>query len=138
MAVLTIIDDDEDFAHAVATVLENSGHDVKVELSIKSAKRNLAVRFPDLIILDVMFPEDSSAGFEMARALRHFDEEFKEIPIIMLSAVNSKLPYGFSTRDIDNYWLPVDDFLEKPVDFNVLQKKVAELLKKKNHNRNYN
>jgi hypothetical protein len=31
--------------------------------------------------------------------------------------------------DIDDNWLPVRDFLEKPVDFDILRKKVAALLK---------
>ncbi len=131
MAVLTIIDDDEDFANAVAIVLRDAGHDVKVELSIKYAKRNLSERLPDLLILDVMFPEKSTAGFELARALRHFGEEFKEIPILMLSAINTKFPLGFSSYDIDDNWLPIDDFIEKPVDFDELKEKITKLLSRK-------
>ncbi len=46
MAVLSIIDDDENFAQAVATVLKNSGHDVKVELSIKAPKEIWLSDFP--------------------------------------------------------------------------------------------
>ena len=34
------------------------------------------------------------------------------------------------SRDIDDKWLPVADFLEKPVDFDVLVGKVKELLEK--------
>jgi hypothetical protein len=36
---------------------------------------------------------------------------------------------GFSARDIDQEWLPVTEFLEKPVDFGVLRDKVADLLR---------
>ncbi len=128
MACLTIIDDDEDFANAVAIVLSDAGHDVEVELSIKSAKKNLSERFPDLIILDVMFPEKATAGFEMARTLKQFDGKFKDIPILILSAINSEFPLGFSSSDIDDNRLPVDDFIEKPVDFDVLKEKVMKLL----------
>jgi hypothetical protein len=51
----------------------------------------------------------------------------------MLTAVNAKFPLGFGSRDIDDNWLPVSDFLEKPMDFDVLRGKVdALLLKTKN------
>ena len=84
---------------------------------------------PDLVILDVMFPEDPSAGFELARSIQHDDENLKGIPILMLTAINVRFPLGFGSRDIDEEWLPVSDFLEKPIDLNVLRKKVADLLR---------
>ncbi|GAJ17044.1 unnamed protein product [marine sediment metagenome] len=46
----------------------------------------------------------------------------------MLTAINTKFPLGFGLKDIDDRWLPVTDFLEKPVDFDVLISKVAKLL----------
>jgi len=130
MAYLMIVDDDEDFAKAVATVLQNGGHEVKIELNIKSAKKSMSEKSPDLLILDVMFPESSTAGFELARTMRHFNENLKDIPILMLTAVNAQFPLGFSSSDIDEYWLPVEDFLEKPVDLDQLDKKVSEILSK--------
>jgi len=75
-----------------------------------------------------MFPENRSAGFELARALRHFHENLQDIPIVLLTAVNTRFLLGFSTQDIDDDWLPVADFVEKPVDLNVLHKKVTTLL----------
>ena len=38
----------------------------------------------------------------------------------MLTAYNNKFPFGFNRDDIYKYWLPVDDIIEKPVDFDVL------------------
>ena len=130
MAYVTIIDDDEDFASAVAKVLRDGGHEVEIKLDIQSAVKSMEERRPDLLILDVMFPEDSTAGFTLARKMRHYSEKLKNIPILMLTAVNVKFPLGFSERDIDDHWLPVADFVEKPVDFDVLQDKVAALLQK--------
>ena len=46
----------------------------------------------------------------------------------MPSAANGKFPLGFGSKEIDDDWLPVADFLEKPVDFDVLRHKVAALL----------
>ena len=132
MAYLLIIDDDEDFASATATVLKNAGHEVSFKLDPQSGLESMEKRCPDLAILDVMFPEDGSAGFQLARTIRKNSEKFNDIPLLMLTAINTKFPMGFSPNDIDDAWLPVTAFLEKPVDLDVLQAKVASLLQKAN------
>ena len=129
MAYVLIVDDDEDFAAAAAAVLKRAGHEVRVELDPDAALAAMDERTPDLAILDVMFPEDSSAGFELARAMRMNHPGLKGVPILMLTAVNTEFPLGFGPQDIDQEWLPVSDFLEKPVDFGVLTQKVAALCK---------
>jgi len=128
MPYLLIVDDDEDFASTTATVLRNDGYEVQIELDIDSAVISMESKPPDLAILDVMFPEDASAGFELARLMRHDKEPLKKIPILMLTAINTKFPLGFGSKDIDEEWMPVTEFLEKPVDFDVLRDKVAKLL----------
>ncbi len=131
MAYVLIIDDDEDFANATATFLrQKGGYEVGIELDTESSVKSMEERRPDLVILDVMFPENSDAGFELARTMNLYNEKLKGIPILMLTAVNRKYPFGFGTRDIDDHWLPVHDFLDKPIDFDVLQNKVSELLEK--------
>ena len=130
MAYLLIVDDDEAFTRATAKFLRNVGHEVEVALEIDAAVSSMHERRPDLVILDVMFPKDRCAGFTLARRIGCQDEKLKGIPILMLTAVNSKFPFGFSTEDIDDDWLPVADFVEKPVDLDVLQNKVEALLKK--------
>ena len=51
-----------------------------------------------------------------------------EVPVLLLTAVNQRSPLGFSSQNADERWLPVSDFLEKPVDFDVLLQKVSNLL----------
>ena len=128
MALVTIVDDDEDFANAAAWALRDAGHEVDVCFDTRSALANMQQRPPDLAILDVIFPEDISAGFELARTMRHVDRTLQAVPILMLTAVNQKFPLGFGSGDIDNDSLPVTDFLEKPVDLDVLREKVSALL----------
>ena len=128
MSYLLIVDDDEDFASAVATVLRDGGHEVRVELDLSGAVRGMTERRPDLVLLDVMFPEDSTGGFELARKMRRDYAALRDVPILMLTAVNTKFPLGFSSKDIDEDWLPVTDFLEKPVDLDVLAERVAAIL----------
>jgi DNA-binding response OmpR family regulator len=128
MSYVLIVDDDEDFSTAVATVLRGEGHDARIELDVSAAIRSMTERLPDLVVLDVMFPEDSTGGFELARKMRRSDNALKDVPILMLTAVNTRFPLGFSSKDIDEDWLPVTDFLEKPVDLDVLADRVAAIL----------
>lgn len=128
MAYLLMVDDDNDFALAAATVLRGAGHEVAIEADVKAAVASMEQRLPDLVILDVMFPEDPAAGFALARRMRHFSEKLKDVPVLMLTAVNASFPLGFSTRDIDATWMPVSDFLEKPIDLSALPAKVVSLL----------
>ncbi len=128
MAYVLVVDDDEDFAETTAIVIRNEGHDVQIELDTESAVQSMQNKTPDLVLLDVMFPEDSSAGFELARIMRHESETLKMIPILMLTAINAKFPLGFGPNDIDGEWMPVTGFLEKPVDFDILKDKVSKLL----------
>jgi len=125
MAYLLIVDDDPEFAESVATVCQAEGHEVHTVHSTGDALAEVKKRRPDGIVLDVMFPEDPSAGFQLARDLR---KQFGNLPILMLTAVNQQFPLGFSKRDIDPEWLPVTDFIEKPVDFGVLKEKIAALV----------
>jgi len=134
MAYVLIVDDDEDFANAAAMELRDAGYEVHIELNTSSAVESMEHRRPDVVILDVMFPEEARDGFRLARTMRHYNEKLKGIPILMLTAINASYPmgFGFGPRDVDDHWLPVSDFLEKPVDFDVLLKKVAAVLKQQN------
>ena len=46
---------------------------------------------------------------------------------MILSAINTKFPMGFGPQDIDESWMPVQDFLEKPIDFDVLTTGIEKL-----------
>lgn len=129
MAYVMVVDDDEDMANAVATMLENAGHEVGIELDHKKAVTSMVEKRPDLVILDVMFPNEKTAGFTLARTMRLHNEQLKDIPIIMLTSVNKEYPgLHFTSLDIDDHWLPVTEFLDKPVDPFVLCEKVSAIL----------
>jgi DNA-binding response OmpR family regulator len=128
MAHLMIVDDDEDFATAAATALRGAGHEVEMETDVDRAIAHMEAKPPELLVLDVMFPDDACGGFELARSLRSREDPLSKIPILMLTGINTEFPLGFGPQDIDDAWLPVSDFLEKPVDFRVLRKKVETML----------
>jgi len=128
MAYVLIVDDDQDFADSVSRVLCRAGHEVQIELDPQDGLNSMLARRPDLMILDVMFPEDASAGFTLAQTIQKEHAELKTVPLLMLTAVNAKFPLGFSADDIDNEWMPVGQFLEKPIALDTLRDTVAAML----------
>lgn len=129
MKKVYIIDDDRDIVESLTMVLEKEGYEVVSQYDDHSVVENVKNYGPDAIILDVIFPEDDSAGFKIARELKNNDDT-QMIPILMLSAINEKGIYAgsFSSRDIDDTYLPVNEFIEKPIKPQVLIQKLKMLL----------
>jgi CheY-like chemotaxis protein len=129
MAKILIVDDDLDIIDSLKMILEANGHEVVVKTDPDNLAASVMQEPPDLIILDIIFPEDPNAGFAAARAL-HKTEKVKEIPVLLLSAVNkmSEMSFGFSEADISEDFMPVKGFIEKPVEPKVLLSKINELL----------
>jgi two-component system alkaline phosphatase synthesis response regulator PhoP len=129
MARILIIDDDPDIVLAVRMCLEAEGYDVIEATSGAQGIDMIKAERPDLIILDVMM-ETKTEGFQMALKLHSPDPtseyvEFKDIPILMLTAIHSTTPLRFEP-DID--YLPVELFVDKPIDPEDLVGKVEWLL----------
>jgi len=129
MANILIIDDDLDIIDSLKMVLESKDHQVSVKTDTDNLLETIRQTSPDLIILDIIFPEDPNAGFTAAREL-HKNDEVKHIPVLLLSAVNqqSNMSFGFSETDISEDFMPVKGFIEKPVEPAALLSKVNELL----------
>ncbi len=125
---ILIIDDDPDITEAMTVVLENKGYEVARAQDGAEGMERLRESRPDLIILDVMM-RTSQEGFELARELKH-DAQYKEIPILMLTAVKHKTGLDFKDTAGDTSWLPVEEYLDKPVKPDVLLEMVADLLQK--------
>jgi len=124
---ILIIDDDPDITAAMAVVLESRGHEVSSARDGTEGMARLRQARPDVIILDVMM-RTSQEGFELARKLKQ-DPCTKDIPILMLTAVKHKTGLDFKTESGDRIWLPVEEFLDKPVKPDVLIEKVEGLLR---------
>ncbi len=123
---VVIIDDDKEFADHTAQAIRSQGHKVSVLHTTSKAIDLLRERKPDLLILDVMFPDNPAAGFDLAREVRR-SKDLAALPVILLTGVNQEFPMGFSAKDIDPEWMPVQAFLEKPVKTHTLLAKMAEL-----------
>ena len=128
-AKVLIIDDDPDIVEAMKVVLESKDYQVSSAKNGEEGLKKVRVQKPNLIILDVMM-EAVDKGFEVARVLKN-DKNYEHIPILMLTAIKERTGLDFKNEAGDEAWLPVDDYVEKPLKPDELILKVKRLLGKK-------
>lgn len=126
MAKILIIDDDPDIVEAMKVVLESKNHRVAIAINGEEGLKKIRLDSPDLIILDVMM-ETGDKGFEVARDIKK-EEKYKAIPILMLTAIKGKTGLDFKNEAGDETWLPVDDYIDKPLKPKELLTRVETLL----------
>ncbi len=125
---ILIVDDDKDITDSLRAILEDQQFSVATAADRTEGMEKFKTESPDLVILDVMMATWQD-GFEMAREIKS-DPELREIPILMLTGVQDKSGIDFKSTAGDPTWLPVDGFLDKPVDAEVLVAEVEKLLAK--------
>jgi CheY-like chemotaxis protein len=108
-----VIDDDPDVLEATKVILEGAGFAVVTAPTGPEGVSRIREGGIDCIILDVMMAKDTE-GFHVAQDLKA-DVKTARIPIIMLTSVSKKTGFEFSPA-ADKDFLPVELFLEKPVD----------------------
>ena len=128
---ILLVDDDPDQRLTVRLPLEAAGYEVFEAANSEEGLKAVKQVKPDLVILDVMM-DSATAGFQLALEMHSPDpeseyKEFSKTPIIMLTAIHSTTPLRFSP---DEYYLPVENFLEKPVETKVLLETVRKNLEK--------
>ena len=124
---ILIVDDDPDITEVMMVVLKTQNYDVSGVANGTDAMKQIEQTPPDLIILDVMM-DTPREGFVFSRKIKN-DPDTKDIPILMITSVKDKIGIDFKSIAGDDSWLPVEDFLDKPVQPEVLIEKVAALLK---------
>ncbi|MBN1699967.1 MAG: response regulator [Spirochaetales bacterium] len=125
MAKILIIDDDVDIHDSVGTILKSNGHEVWTAINGTEGLSTAEKIRPDLIILDVMM-QTGMEGFNVSYSLRK-NEVLKHVPILMLTSIHQKTDFRFNP-DKDGEFLPVDDFVEKPISPGQLTEKTTRLL----------
>jgi DNA-binding response OmpR family regulator len=123
---ILIVDDDPDIRSALTTTLEGEGFTVITASKKSEGEEKFKAEKPDLAILDVMMTVGED-GFEMAREMKK-DPEVSGIPILLLTGVKEKTGIDFKDSAGDATWCPVDGFLDKPVEPDVLIAEVKRLL----------
>lgn len=116
---ILIVDDEEDIAFSLARRLTAAGYEaVCAEDGLEGLRRAQTER-PDLIILDLMLPKMD--GYKVCRLLK-FDQRFKHIPILMMSARSQEEDVALGKE------MGADSYLTKPVESTVLLTKIQEML----------
>ncbi|MCX7679417.1 MAG: response regulator [Spirochaetes bacterium] len=130
---ILIVDDDKDLVQTLEAALRHNGYEVVKAYSGTEGLSVMLAEKPDLIILDVMMETDT-AGFEIANQIRSSRSssryaEFKEIPIVMLTAINQVTNSRFSLDQNDSFLPGIKDFLTKPIKIEELLRVIAKYFK---------
>ena len=125
---IIVVDDEQDIREFLQVVLEGRQYSVITAADPKEGMEKIKAEKPDLAILDVMMSTWSD-GFEMSRELKN-DPQFKDMPILMLTGVKDKTGMDFKETAGDSTWNPVEGYLTKPVEPEVLLAEVEKLLTK--------
>ena len=130
-AKILVIDDDPDFIDAVTPILESALYDVVAASNPGEGKEKIFSEKPDLILLDIMM-DSLFDGFSLCHAIKTSKEykEFKDTPIILVSAVKEKTGSRFAFRGEEQGMIGPDDYIDKPVKPNDLLARIEKFLKK--------
>ena len=120
---LLVVDDDERIRTLLKEYLVNEGFIISTAQSASNARQKMKVLNFDLIILDVMMPNED--GFEFTNEIR----KTSQTPIILLTAkseVDSK---------IEGLEIGADDYITKPFNPKELLLRINSILKRSNNDK---
>jgi len=124
---ILVVDDDPDIVETTKMVLESAGYQVETATNGTEGLRKAREVHPDAIVLDVMMDRESE-GFHVSYELKK-GEDTKDIPILVLSAIGKKSGFDFDPES-DGDYLPVDAYMEKPLEPKALVDKIGALLER--------
>lgn len=125
---ILIVDDDLDIVKALQIILENQNYHVITAHNKTDALKLAKEENPDLAILDVMMTT-SQEGFELSRELRK-EPRFRNLPIIMLTSIDTKTGVNFKSSAGENDLIPVNAYIDKPAHPHIILEEVRSLLAK--------
>ena len=123
---ILIVDDDPDLVNAVTIILKSKKYEVAAAYGGNEGLAKAKTEKPDLIVLDVMMPDKD--GYSVCRDLKA-DSALSKIPVLLLTAVASHVPTTRYTQQM-GMETEADDYLDKPVEPEVLAARIETLLAK--------
>ncbi len=126
MAMIYVVEDDENIRQLVATALQAFGYQVKAFENAGSGLEALKSSTPDLMLFDLMLPDMD--GVEAVRQIRA-ESAYADLPIMILTAKNSELD---KVTGLD---AGADDYLTKPFGILELKARVQALLRRTSRSR---
>lgn len=113
------IDDEASVCDMYEASLPSLGYDVVCVSSAKKAKDALSKALPDLILMDIMMPDQD--GISLTRDV-HSEERTAHIPILVVSGLSDAATLN------DALLFGAVDYLVKPFDIDILQNKIERAL----------
>ena len=124
--LILVVDDDPDLVDMVATKLAAKHYRIAKAYDGVQAWEQIRKEKPALVIMDVMMPNKD--GYVTCEEIKK-DPDFKDIPVVLLTAVVDNLPTTSYTHH-EGRTTPADDFIPKPVDLDKLMDIVRENLER--------
>ncbi len=119
---ILVVDDEIDLVETLRFPLELEGFEVQVSYNGEDALNKARQEKPDVILLDLMLPKLD--GYKVCRLLK-FDERYKHIPILMLTA-------KIQEKDkILGKETGADEYITKPFDIDFVMNRIKFHLSKK-------
>ncbi len=106
---ILIIDDDLDILETAGALLEYEGFEIHSADTVERGIEMIEEVLPLVIILDVMFPEKKTLGFEAAETIKNI---YPNIPVFLVTSINREYAFNFTQNDVK-----VEEFINKPVDY---------------------
>jgi DNA-binding response OmpR family regulator len=114
------IEDDRETADLIVEELADRGYDVSVAYDGREGLAAILSHEPDLVLADVSMPVMS--GFEVLERLTATAPRFQSMPFVFLTALADR------DNELKGWRLGADDYVTKPVDFEVLGAVIAARL----------
>lgn len=124
-----VVEDDENMSDLECYTLTNNGYEVKPLYTAKEFEQELKKRIPDMIILDIMLPDEN--GIRMLVKLRQA-ESTRDIPVMMVTARSSEVE---KVKCLD---AGADDYVTKPFGVLEFNSRVEALFRRSMKNSNFN
>ena len=121
MALIYIVEDDENIREIEEFALENAGFSVNSFSDAASFFASLERKLPDLVLLDIMLPDEN--GNDILTNIRA-SEITQNIPVIMVTAKTTELDLA---RGLE---IGADDYIKKPFSVVELTSRVKALLRR--------
>jgi DNA-binding response OmpR family regulator len=106
------IEDDRDTASLICEELIDRGFAVSAAYNGRDGLAAILKEAPDLVLSDIGMP--GMSGFELLRTLTSMEPRFERMPFVFLTAL------GDLDNELKGWHLGADDYLTKPVDYDVL------------------
>jgi DNA-binding response OmpR family regulator len=119
-ARVLVVDDEPDLVRILQFGLQSAGYVVESASDGQEGLKKAREIKPDIILLDLMLPKLD--GYKVCRLLK-FDERYKQIPIIILSARTQEGDQALALE------MGANRFVTKPYEFSEILGLVEELLK---------